>query len=101
MEITTVGNGEPFEPESIYRVAVNSYRGSGGGGHLTKGAGINPDELSARILSSSEMDLRYLIMEQIKKMKSVKPSVNNNWKIIPENFYEKGKETDYKILFGK
>ncbi len=101
VEITTVENGEPFEPESIYRVAVNSYRGSGGGGHLTKGAGINPDELAARISSSSEMDLRYLIMEQIKKMKSVKPAVNNNWKIIPENFYEKGKESDCKILFGK
>ncbi len=28
-----------------YNVAVNSYRGNGGGGHFTEGAGIGKNEL--------------------------------------------------------
>ncbi len=33
--ITAMENGKPFDPAKTYLVALNSYRGSGGGGHLT------------------------------------------------------------------
>ena len=35
-----MANGEPFDMNKTYQVAVNSYRGNGGGDLLTKGAGI-------------------------------------------------------------
>ena len=35
-----------FDLNKTYKVAVNSYRGNGGGGHLTRGAKIPQEELS-------------------------------------------------------
>ena len=41
VEITTLSNGTIFDLDKTYTVAINSYRGSGGGGHLTRGAGYS------------------------------------------------------------
>ena len=35
--ITGFTDGRPFEKNKMYKVAVNSYRGNGGGGHFTIG----------------------------------------------------------------
>ena len=45
VHIQSFSNGDPFHEEAFYSVALNSYRGNGGGGHLTEGAGIPKDEL--------------------------------------------------------
>jgi 2',3'-cyclic-nucleotide 2'-phosphodiesterase/3'-nucleotidase len=42
--IKSLSGGKPFDPDKMYTVAVNSYRGSGGGGHLTEGAGLSAEE---------------------------------------------------------
>ena len=47
--IKSMADGTPFDIEKQYKVALNSYRGSGGGGHLTNGAGIPKEELESRI----------------------------------------------------
>ncbi len=101
IEIKKFSNGKNFDLNSKYKVAINSYRGSGGGGHLTKGAGIPKEKLKERILFSTETDLRHYVIEWIKEKKIIEPKLLNNWKIIPENYWLKGKEKDYKILFGK
>ncbi len=98
--ISSFSNGKNFEPEAIYKVALNSYRGNGGGGHLTLGAGIEEADLHSRIAYSSEKDLRYYIMKWIEEKKTVNPVVIGNWDIVPKEWYEKGKERDSKILFG-
>ena len=36
IKISGFTDGRPFEKNKIYKVAVNSYRGNGGGGHLLK-----------------------------------------------------------------
>ncbi|MDH3269261.1 MAG: bifunctional metallophosphatase/5'-nucleotidase, partial [Ignavibacteria bacterium] len=54
VHITNLINGTPFDLDKTYTVAINSYRGSGGGGHLTRGARIPQGELSKRVLSSTE-----------------------------------------------
>ena len=59
VHIVSMADGTPFDEEKMYRVAVNSYRGNGGGELLTRGAGIPQDELEKRILSSTDKDLRY------------------------------------------
>lgn len=100
VNIVGLTNGTLFDFDKTYKVAINSYRGSGGGGHLTRGAGIPQDELSERIINSTDRDIRYNLMEWIKEKKIIKPHIIGNWKIVPEEWWQKGKERDYKLLFG-
>jgi 2',3'-cyclic-nucleotide 2'-phosphodiesterase / 3'-nucleotidase len=99
--IKSLASGLPFYSDSVYTVAINSYRGSGGGGHLTSGAGIPHDELMNRITWTSGQDLRFLIMEWLKvhKVPTSIPSVG--WKVIPAEWYTRGKEKDYELLFSR
>lgn len=100
IDIISMTNGEPFDLNKTYKVAVNSYRGNGGGGHLTSGAKIRPELLSDRIIANTDKDFRFYLMEWIVKQGEVKPSVNNNWKIIPENWATQAAIRDRKLLFG-
>jgi 2',3'-cyclic-nucleotide 2'-phosphodiesterase/3'-nucleotidase len=101
VNITSFNDGNPFELSKTYKVAINSYRGNGGGGHLVKGAGITKEELTNRVINSTEKDLRYYMLKWIENQKVVNPEENINWKIIPENWVNIAKEKDYKLLFGK
>lgn len=100
IHITGFSDGRPFEINKKYKVAVNSYRGNGGGRHLTEGAKIPFDELSKRVINSTEKDLRFFVMRWIENQKTVTPKLLNNWKVIPENFWQAGKQKDYKLLFN-
>jgi len=97
--IKQMANGTPFSLTKKYRVAINSYRGNGGGDHLTKGAGIPKDELSDRIVFATDVDLRYYLMNWIEEQKTVNPQPLNEWKLIPENWVKPAAERDYKLLF--
>lgn len=97
--IQKLSNGNSFDLNTKYKVAVNSYRGNGGGGHLTRGAKIPQEELSKRVINSTEKDLRYYLMKWIEKEKTVTPKLLGNWKVVPENFWQAGKEKDYQLLF--
>jgi len=97
--IINMSDGTNFELSKMYKVALNSYRGNGGGGHLTTGANIPNDELSSRIITSTEKDLRFYLMKWIEEKKNVNPKADNNWKIIPKDWAKNGKEKDYKLLF--
>ncbi len=97
--ITGFTNGKPFDLNSNYTVAVNSYRGNGGGGHLTRGAKIPKEDLAKRVITSTEKDLRYYLMKWIEKEKVITPKLLGNWKVIPENYWLAGKEKDYHLLF--
>jgi len=98
--IEKFSNGREFDVNKTYKVAVNSYRGNGGGGHLTKGAGIPREELPKRILTSTEKDLRYYLMKWIEKEKTIDPKATNNWNVVPEEWYEQAKEEDRELLFN-
>lgn len=99
--IISMADGTPFNPEHTYKVAVNSYQGNGGGGHLTRGAGIPKAELTKRIVDIREKDIRYYIAEYIKRQRVLDPQPRNEWKVIPEKWFKKGKEQDYKLLYSK
>ncbi|MBR4441565.1 MAG: bifunctional metallophosphatase/5'-nucleotidase [Bacteroidales bacterium] len=92
-------DGRKFEPDKIYKVAINSYRGNGGGGHLTEGSGISHDELLNRIISSTDKDLRYIIMQHIEQMRIVSPKAKGNWKAVPQDFWIRGRKKDYQIMY--
>jgi 2',3'-cyclic-nucleotide 2'-phosphodiesterase/3'-nucleotidase len=93
-------NGKLFEKNKMYKVAVNSYRGNGGGGHFTEGAGIAKDELRKRVITSTDRDLRYYILKSIEEKKTINPVPMNNWKIIPENWVKAAIAPEYTLLFG-
>jgi 2',3'-cyclic-nucleotide 2'-phosphodiesterase/3'-nucleotidase len=93
-------DGRPFEMDKIYLVAVNSYRGSGGGDHFYEGVGLTPEKLRSRLVSSTQKDLRYYILKSVEKKKSLDPLPVNNWKVIPEDWVKAAKQKDYILLFG-
>ena len=97
--IKSMADGSGFELEKQYTVAINSYRGAGGGGHITKGAGIPKEELNDRMLSSTVQDLRYFLIKWIEEMQVVEPTPLGNWDVVPADWWEKGKALDYKTLY--
>ena len=92
-------DGRAFELDKTYKVAINSYRGNGGGGHLTDGSGISHDDLLKRIISSTDKDLRYIIMQHIEAMRIVSPKAKGNWKAVPQDFWIRGRKKDYQIMY--
>jgi len=100
VNIITMSDGSTFSFDKTYTVAINSYRGSGGGGLITRGADIPQDELAERILSSTERDMKYNLMEWIKYKKIVSPRLLGNWQIVPEEWWQEAKERDHKLIFG-
>ena len=98
--ISALADGEPFELSKKYKIAINSYRGNGGGGHLTAGAHIPKEELPNRIISSTEKDLRYFMMKWIEKKKVVTPVAFGNWQVVPGDWWRAAKQRDYQLLYG-
>jgi 2',3'-cyclic-nucleotide 2'-phosphodiesterase/3'-nucleotidase len=101
VNIKSLSNDSPFVLTEKYKVAINSYRGNGGGGHLTRGAGISKEDLSNRVILSTDKDLRYYMMRWIEKKNKITPKIIGNWKVVPVNFWKLAKERDYKILYKK
>lgn len=97
--ISSMADGKPFDLKMNYTVALNSYRGNGGGGHLTIGAKIPEAEISGRIITSTPKDLRYYLMKWIEKEKIVSPKALGNWSVIPNDWWLKGKDKDMKFMF--
>lgn len=54
-------------PENKCTVAINSYYGSGGGGHLENGAGVPRSDFAARLINSTERDLRHYLLKWIEE----------------------------------
>lgn len=99
--ISSMANGEPFDLNKTYKVALNSYRGNGGGDLLTKGSGIPQNELKNRIVTATTKDLRYYLMDYIEKQGTMNPQPLNQWKFIPEEWTIPAAKRDYKIIFGE
>jgi 2',3'-cyclic-nucleotide 2'-phosphodiesterase/3'-nucleotidase len=99
IEIISMANGEDFDITRTYTIALNSYRGNGGGNHLTEGAGISSGELQGRIVNSTDKDLRYYMMKWIEEKGTIDPKPSGHWKIIPEDYYLAGRNRDYPMLF--
>lgn len=99
IRILRMADGKPFDPEKHYKVALNSYRGNGGGELLTKGAGIPHSELPSRIISSTDRDLRHYLTEYIRERGTVNPRPLNQWKFVPEKLAKPAARRDRAIMF--
>ena len=89
IRILSMADGSTFYPDKCYLVAMTSYRATGGGDLLIKGAGIPADELSARVVSR-HIEIRELIKRFFSDCEVVTPEIVYNakslgsWKFIPE-----------------
>lgn len=100
--IESLSDGSPFELDKEYKVAINSYRGSGGGGHLNQGSGIDLETLQNMdlVLKSTDKDLRYYIINWFEEQNGpITVEKLNNWKVVPEDYVQAGKQKDYKLLY--
>ncbi|MGF1585371.1 MAG: bifunctional metallophosphatase/5'-nucleotidase [Bacteroidales bacterium] len=100
IKISKLSNGDLFSMEATYSVAINSYRGSGGGGHLESGAGIPAEEFPDRIISSTQRDLRHYLIRWIEENNVVDPRALNNWEVIPADWSMIAREREAKLLYG-
>lgn len=99
--ILSMEDGTPFDLDKDYLVAVNSYRGNGGGELLTRGAGIPLAQLPSRVVASTEHDLRYHLIEMIREKGHVLPRARTNWRFTPDAWAPAAIARDRAILFQK
>lgn len=106
IKITKMANGEEFDLRKTYNVAMTSYRASGGGDLLDKGAKIDTDNIEERIVTKYP-EIRNLLYNYIKEYKSIDPEVIGNpeiighWEFIPKKLAEKTINKDMELLFGE
>ena len=100
VKIIRMSDGRPFDETAWYDVAMNSYRGNGGGELLTKGAGIPHDSLKGRTAYESERDQRYYLMKEIEAAGTMEPQPNSNWRFVPDNWTRQAIIRDKELLFG-
>jgi 2',3'-cyclic-nucleotide 2'-phosphodiesterase/3'-nucleotidase len=99
VHILRMSNGEPFDLNKTYKVAMNSYRGNGGGLLLTQGAGIPREKLKERVIWESDRDQRYYLSQLIEQMGECDPQPFNNWRFVPEDWAKPAIERDRRLLF--
>ncbi|MBN2424647.1 MAG: 5'-nucleotidase C-terminal domain-containing protein [Calditrichaceae bacterium] len=76
----TLSDGSQLEKEKYYRVAVNSYRASGGGGFMNA-AGIKDPE----IIWKSNREIRTILIDYFQKEGVILQEVDDNWKVEIED----------------
>ncbi|MBR5703978.1 MAG: bifunctional metallophosphatase/5'-nucleotidase [Bacteroidales bacterium] len=102
--ITGLADGRAFDPEAEYTVAMTSYRASGAGGLLTRGAGIPEAELDSRILRRYP-EIRDIIYRFVNEYGLIDDTAlyqarrNGKWEFIPADFASKGIAADLELLF--
>ena len=101
VHILQLSDGRPFDEKAWYKVAMNSYRGNGGGELLTHGAGIPLDSINSRIIYMSERDQRYYLTQKIEREGRVEGKSFNNWRFIPDAWARPAIERDRKLIFGE
>ncbi len=77
VDLTDLKTGQPLDMKKTYRVAMNSYRATGGGGHMAAAKAKN-----APIIFKSDQEIRNLLIEYMKAQKVISPRANGNWKIV-------------------
>ena len=102
--IEALADGSSFAETSEYNVAMTSYRASGGGDIMRKGAGIDTDRISERVVEYYP-EIREILYEYLVKNGEIAPektgdrSVIGEWKFVPEQMAAKAMERDMALLF--
>jgi len=87
-----------FSLDSTYTVAINSYRGSGGGGHLTNGVGLSKEEINKRIIHTSDKELRSIMIDYLKQNGATRYEPRAQWRFTPDEWVEEAAKRDLQWL---
>ena len=104
VKITSLANGAPFKQDEMYTVAMTSYRASGGGEILQKGAGLSKDEVDDRIQERLP-EIREMVYQYFKKHGTVgiqdfgNRAVLGEWHFVPEKLVNSVFEQDLALIF--
>jgi len=79
VNILSMADGTPFDPQKTYKVAMTSYRANGGGELLTAGAGMDPKQVT---VVEKFKDIRSIIGDYITGQDEIVPAVATNWKFV-------------------
>jgi 2',3'-cyclic-nucleotide 2'-phosphodiesterase/3'-nucleotidase len=102
--IEAMADGSSFAETSEYNVAMTSYRASGGGDIMRKGAGIDTDRISERVVEYYP-EIREILYDYLVRNGEIAPektgdrSVIGEWKFVPEQMAAKAMERDMALLF--
>lgn len=104
VSISTLADGSAFSADSTYLVAMTSYRAAGGGDLLSKGAGIDTDNMDDRIVGRYQ-ELRNVLYDYLTANGGISadkigdPTVIGHWEFVPEAAHE-AVARDMRLLFG-
>ncbi len=102
--IFSLADGTSFDEAAEYDVAMTSYRASGGGGIMRKGAGIDTDRISDRVVEYYP-EIRDILYDYLLKNGEIDPEkigdpkVIGEWKFVPESLVSKAMDRDMLLLF--
>lgn len=97
VRILSMSDGTPFEFDRTYRVVMNDYQAAGGGYHMSHGVGWDLKTAEERCVFQGDIDLRMYFVNYIKLHKD-QPVCRNDWKVIPQDWWEKGRKRDEQML---
>lgn len=104
VKILSLADGQPFGLDKEYSVGMTSYRSSGAGGLVPKGAGISPEEMSKRVVARHP-EVRVLLYNYLEANKVLDPeafaSKLGHWSFVPEKVAATGLDRDRARLFGE
>ncbi len=105
VRILSMADGSAFDMDKTYKVAMTSYRASGGGGLLDE-IGIETDKIDERIVAKfpEYRDVIYRYLQKHKQIKAKDVSNRNiigGWEFIPHLKAKKLLDQDMKLLFGE
>ena len=76
IDLIYLKTGQPLDMDKTYKVAMNSYRASGGGGHMAF-AGAQ----EAPVLWKSNVDMRTILIDYLKNKQVIEPKSDGNWRL--------------------
>lgn len=103
--ILSMADGSAFNPETTYKIALTSYRASGGG-DLLKKAGIDQDDFDHRVYAKLP-EIRKLMSQFIVECGTVTfekisdPAVLGHWEFIPEEIVHPAIENDLDLIYSQ
>ena len=104
VRIKSLADGSAFDPDAWYDVAMTSYRASGGGDTIIKGAGIPEEETDARVVARYP-EIREMVYQFIKKHGTIDPvligdrAVIGEWHFEPERLVVPLMKADMDLIF--
>ncbi len=99
VNIISLWNGEPFDFEKNYTVALSSYRVSGGGGLFDAGAGIDVGNGLEGIVIAGYPFVRDLMEDYLGGGGDIMHDRCGKWRFVPEEMAGRGLERDMRLLF--